>query len=148
MTKNFTPPSSRPEIAAYVAALVNKPWEREGRHCWQLVIDVQRDLFGRVLPLVLGYAPPGGEGRRQKAALFANHPERANWRASEPVHGAVALMRRSAASPEMLVHAGVYLDLNGGGVLHCDDPQGVVLDSLLDLQLARRWAPPLFLVPK
>ncbi|CAL8981538.1 hypothetical protein RHODGE_RHODGE_02837 [Rhodoplanes serenus] len=134
-----------PAIAAYVSGLINQPWARDGRHCWRLVCDVQRDLFGRVLPAVVDVAPPpGAEGRQARARLFAEHDERRRWRpAATPVHGAVALMRRAAAPRDMLIHAGVWLDLDGGGCLHSADPHGVVLDTLPQLA-ARGWVPTWF----
>lgn len=135
------------DAGAYVSALINEPWMRDGRHCWRLVIDVQRELFGRELPAVLDVAPIGAEGRRLKPRLFGEHQERARWRETEQrVHGAVVLMHRASAKPDALVHAGVWLMVDGGGVLHCDHPQGVVFDSSLELA-QRRWVPRFF-VPR
>ncbi|EJW12728.1 hypothetical protein A33M_1698 [Rhodovulum sp. PH10] len=130
--------------AAYVDRLINAPWTRDGRHCWRLVADVQRDLFGRALPPVLDAGCGGGEGRRYRRGLFAQHAERGRWHeVGRPVHGAVALMRRRAAVEGDYEHAGVWLELDGGGVLHTDAPHGVVLDSLRDLG-ARGWVPSWF----
>ena len=145
--KSSTRPSSKSE-AAYVNSLINQPWDRKGDHCWALCVKVQRDLFGRELPVVLDVAPSGREGRELKASLFRGHAERHKWMESEPVHGALVLMRRAAAREQMISHSGVYLDLDGGGVLHSDAPHGVVFDTLVELQTARRWAVVSFLVPK
>lgn len=133
------------DAAAYVSGLINQPWTRDGRHCWWLVREVQRDLFGRDLPPVLYAGCGGGEGRRYRRELFAGHAERARWREIiRPAHGAIALMRRRVATKNDYEHAGVWLDLDGGGVLHTDAPHGVVLDTLPQLVL-RGWVPTWFI---
>ena len=132
------------DAAAYVSALSNQPWVQDGLHCWRLVRDVQRDLFGRDLPPVLTTAPGCGlAGARERIRLFGAHAENAHWREVDgPVHGAIAkLARRGVAwGPE---HAGVWLDLDGGGVLHTDAPHGVVFDTLPQLA-TRGWVPSWF----
>lgn len=132
-------------IGAYISALINQPWARDGRHCWRLVREVQRDLFGRKLPVVLDMAPLGAAGARLKARLFRDHPERQRWREiHEPEHGAIAILRGQTGYEQ---HAGVYLDFDCGGVLHTDTPFGVVFDDLFTLRDLRHLTPS-FLVPK
>jgi hypothetical protein len=144
MTPNITPPCRTIDVGAYVTRLINQPWARDGRHCWQLVREVQRDLFGRELPVIVDVAPVGTDGLREKHRLFSTHAELANWReVSTPTHGAVAIMSRGVST--MFTHAGVFLDVDGGGVLHTSAPHGCVFDSLLDLS-ARRWKP-IYFVP-
>lgn len=147
MTNNSIQPCSKADAALYVSGLINQPWAKDGRHCWRLVIEVQRDLFGRELPSVMDVAPTGSEGRRLKPKLFAEHDEVGRWReVILPEHGAIALMHLVSLPPHALIHAGVYLALDGGGVVHCDHPQGVVFDSLTELRV-RRWTPRWF-VPR
>lgn len=136
------------DASEYLANIINKPWTQEGRHCWRLVTEVQRDLFGRDLPSVLVVAPVGGgDARRVKAELFGGHPERDNWlRVDHPEHGCLVLMRRSAAPENFYIHAGVWLAFDAGGVLHTDNPHGVVFDSLLELSM-RGWVPT-FMIPR
>lgn len=129
--------------AAYVDALIGKPWQGAGLHCWALVAQVQRDLFGRDLPPVLEIAPAD---KSEAMQLFASHPERSRWvEALHPSDGAIMLASRSD-SGRRACHAGVYLAVERGGVLHVDAPHGVVFDDLLILK-TRRWAP-LWLVPR
>jgi hypothetical protein len=99
---------------AYVSALINQPWARDGRHCWRLVVEVQRDLFGRTLPAVLESAPAGSRRPDAKAALFAEHEERARWIETTPIpaHGAIVLMHRRGMPADAFIHAGVYLALD------------------------------------
>jgi hypothetical protein len=122
---------------AYVQSLIGMSWERRGLHCWALVSQVQRDLFGRDLPL----GPTACPGREQRRELLAVPAETVGWQeVPEPVHGAIARMHRVGGNPKDLEHAGVYLDVNTGIVLHTDQPHGVVADSLLELKL-RGWVP-------
>lgn len=136
--------------AHYVDALIGTPWRRDGFHCWQLVRKVEADLFGRDLPVVLEVSPDDDEKRE----LFGNHPERRNWREAtvaeaslrQGIDGAVVLMERRHIGAKSSIHCGVYLDIEGGGVLHVDAPQGVAFDSLPVLRL-RGWSTT-FLVPR
>ena len=131
-------------MADYVSAMIGRPWEATGLHCWELVRLAAGDLFGVDLPVVLE-AP---SGRRTKAELFGTHPARAGWvEAQPPLPWAVALMHRRGGSPTMIEHAGLYLPLDGGGVLHVDAPHGVVFDRLFLLRRARPWSVAAFMVP-
>lgn len=132
-----------PDLAPYLDDLIGKPWERRGVHCWALVQQVQRDLFGREVPLG-PLAVPAREVRRE---LFSLNAETVGWReVPMPEHGAVARMYRNGGAPEDLEHAGVYLAIDGGRVLHTDLPHGVVLDNMIELKV-RGWVPRWF-VPK
>jgi hypothetical protein len=120
----------------YISSMVGKPWERDGLHCWELVRVSVRLLYG-------------AKGRRTKAELFNGSPERANWRETWVLgEWAVALMARRDAPEDLIEHAGVYMNVDGGGVLHCDVQSGVVFDSLFELSRLRTWAEPQFFVPR
>lgn len=129
------------DAAEYVTRLIGQPWQRDGLHCGRLIEMVQRDLFGRSLPGVLAAAPPmTGEGRRERYQIIGGLPGlHTDWRRSlRAVHGCVVLMRRRPTLPDE--HIGVWLDLDGGGTLHTDDPHGVVFDSPARLAV-RGWIP-------
>ena len=128
------------DAAAYVSALQGRPWTTTN-HCWALVLEVQRDLFGRVLPPFL---IDGRLTARELVAAFHGHEERRNWRqVAVPSDGAVVLMHRPG-SPSRAIHTGVYLALEGGGVLHADEQAGVTFDGSADL-LVRGWRAEFFL---
>ena len=120
--------------AAYVSALQGRPWSVDA-HCWNLVRDVQRDLFGRDLaPVLLADRLDA----RELVRAFNDHPERARWQEiTGPMNGAIVLMHRQGAHARA-IHAGVYLDLDGGGVLHADEEAGVTFDDPVSLQM-RNW---------
>lgn len=120
--------------ATYVSALQGRPWSIEA-HCWDLVRQVQRDLFGRDLPAVL---IADRLNARDLVRIFHAHDERARWQpVAKPAHGAIVLMHRPGAHARA-IHAGVYLDLDGGGVLHADEDAGVTFDGAAELHL-RGW---------
>ncbi|HEV2552708.1 MAG TPA: glycoside hydrolase [Bosea sp. (in: a-proteobacteria)] len=132
------------DAAAFACSLIGRPYERDGLHCWELVRQCQAVVFGRALPAVLA-AP---ESRRELVGLMARRHEAKGWREiAGPAHGAVVfLTRKGHVAAKAACHAGVWLDLDGGGFLHTDDPHGVVFDSAPDLR-ARNWADPGFYLP-
>lgn len=132
--------------AAFLNGLVSRPYAREGAHCWSLVVEVQRALFGRELPPVSLVAPSDA---RSLAQHFAYHPERERWReVADAEDGAVVLMSRTASRHARDIHAGVYLVCDGRGLVwHADAPHGVEAVSLAELRLVRRFEPRFF-VPK
>ena len=121
--------SDRPAI---IAGLLGTPYDKVERHCWWLATLVERDVFGRDLP-----AGPGADpGRHERSRLLANHPARQEWQAHPaPNDGDLVLMGRVEGKD---IHCGVYL-ADHRGIIHTDEPHGVVIDTVLDLQQVRRW---------
>ncbi len=116
-------------INAYVGA----PWQADGLHCWELVRRVQERVFGRTVPFVA--VAPGD--RRELLTAFETHPARSHWAAFEnPAHGAIVLMSRGDARRDC--HAGTYLDVDGGGILHADEHAGVMFERP-EYLAARGW---------
>lgn len=118
--------------AAFIASLIGTPYARAGRHCWWLAGLVQAELFGRALPV----GPEISPHRRERARLLSGHPERARWACFDlPEDGDLVLMARA---PGRDIHCGVYL-ADRLGVIHTDEPHGVVVDTPLELEQIRRW---------
>lgn len=111
---------------------IGTPWSATGvgpgsYHCWAFVRHVQEEQFGRALPGI-----PNPEGILSIARDFRDHPERRRWkRVKVPGEGDCVLMRQ-ARYP---IHVGVWLDVDGGGVLHCSQEAGVAFQSLSSLAL-------------
>lgn len=125
-------------LGAYLAGLIGQPWERHGLHCWRIVVKVQKDLFGRTVP----FGHKNMVRREDRIGLMSLKAEDYGWREVEqPEHGAVVRMYRVGGIPTDLEHAGVYLALEAGRVLHSDQPHGVVLDTLPQLLNVRGWVP-------
>lgn len=90
-------------------------------NCWGLVRDVYSKFFNIQLPKSNLGDP-----------LAELHQERINSKRwvpiDAPIHGAGVLMR-DGQEP----HCGVWLDFDGGGVLHCERINGVRFQSISDL---------------
>ena len=111
------------------------PWAADGEgpdsfHCWSFVCHVQQRHFGRELPSI-----PYPEDLLAIARDFRDHPERKRWDiAQDPKEGDCVLMRQ-ARYP---IHVGVWLNVDGGGVLHCAQEAGVAFQNLASLS-ANGW---------
>lgn len=123
--------------AAFLNGFVNRPYAKDGLHCWAFVSEVQRVLFGRTLPLFSAMPE-----LREVVRLFRDHDERRNWReVPAPVDGAIVMASRIAAVRRCDIHCGVFLVVDGPGqVWHCDEPQGVEAVSPVELTELRRWS--------
>jgi cell wall-associated NlpC family hydrolase len=105
------------------------PWSPDC-DCWGFFCLVQREQFGRDLPVI----PLADYRLRAKSAVIAGHPERANWReipADEAQEGDGLLM----VTGRLDAHVGIWIDVDGGRVLHSDDPLGGMatpLDRMAD----------------
>ena len=128
----------------FLAATMGRAYEPAGLHCWELVRQCQRVVFGRELPPVL-VAP---ERRRELFDMMSLRHSYQGWREVEaPAHGAVVFMTRHGHEvAKAACNGGVWLDLDGGGVLHTDAPHGVVFESVPELT-ARNWADLSFYLP-
>lgn len=129
---------SQAGLIAFVERLLGRAWKLgaqgpEAYDCWSLLRHVEREVFGRVLPQVV---LPEKTGPDRIAEILSSHPKRSLWRqAAAPSHGGGVEMT-SVRAP---LHVGVWLDLDGGLVLHCAQGAGVSLDSLLNLK-ALGWS--------
>ena len=108
------------------------PWSATGDgpasyHCWAFVRHIQKEHFGRDLPSI-----PNPEDVLAIARGFRDHPERQRWKlVNAPKDGDCVLMRQ-ARYP---IHVGVWLDVDGGGVLHCSQEAGVAFQGVNALAL-------------
>lgn len=117
---------------------LGKPWVLgatgpEAYDCWGLVRAVLRDHFDIEVPAIAIPECTGPAMVREARARFASHPELQRWRAVDaPADGDGVLM--SAARDPW--HVGIWLDVDGGGVLHCLEGAGVVFTSRAALNAA------------
>lgn len=92
----------------------NANGENNEFNCWGLLRDVQRRFFGIELPKTSLGDP--------LAELYSKQMKSGRWEiVDEPFHGCGVLMR-AGNDP----HCGVWLDFEGGGVLHCERGNGVL----------------------
>lgn len=105
-------------------------WEQDGNgpdswNCWNLLSHVLLAYFGKAMPAItLG----DGDGIR---ATYNEKLRLGHWKAVEyPTHGCGVLLREGEHP-----HVGVYLDLDGGGVLHALEGFGVVFTPTSTLRM-------------
>ena len=116
--------------------LIGRPYRTGGQgpdafDCWGLVRWVIAQRFGRELPAILVEL----DDLRAVLLAFRDHPERQRWTAvQEPDEGDCVLLRQSRHP----IHVGVWLGVDGGGVLHAVEGNGVVFQRVRDL-LASSW---------
>lgn len=103
---------------------LGQPWSPR-RDCWGFFREVQRERFGRDLPAIR----IADYSAATKASTFDAHPHRAAWRripAAEAREGDGLLMADAAG----IGHVGIWVEVDGGRVLHCDTPYGVQMTPL------------------
>lgn len=125
------------ELINFCGSLIGTPYKSGSMgpdtfDCWGLIRHVEREAFDRDVQAII---PPDDENDLRALVYFIkNHPEHQNWKKVEiPAHGGVVEMS-SSTHPH---HIGVYLDIDGGGILHCSNA-GVTFDSLFSLK-ASGW---------
>lgn len=92
-------------------------------NCWGLLYYIQKNYFNVEMP----FAPIGNEDACR--LLFKERIEAGVWAVTDnPLHGDGVLMR-----PGSNPHVGVYLDIDGGGILHALEGFGVVFTATTDL---------------
>jgi cell wall-associated NlpC family hydrolase len=123
---------------ALVLELIGRPWRAgadgpEAFDCYGLARHVRQQLFGDDLPAVP--RPSFMLPLKDVREAFASAAQPLGWRRlgeDEPrQHGAVVLMG-SAVVPG---HAGVFLAIGPGRVLHADERYGVCFEDLATLRL-------------
>lgn len=114
-----------------INSLIGKPYKDNAYgpdefDCWGLACFVQEKLFNRQLPHVTS-----SRGNLTEIIYkIRNHPERNRWKlVEEPVHGCLVELSHSK-HPH---HIGVWLDIDGGGILHCQFGTGVSFDPSIIL---------------
>jgi hypothetical protein len=114
---------------------IGRPWENSVKDgvrnpdafdCIGFFRFIQRTHFGRdVSDIILD-----AHDLKTVITEFECHPEVHNWRVIHgPRDGDAVYMRRSRRP----VHLGIWLHVDGGGVLHCDERNGVVFQDLIAL---------------
>lgn len=88
---------------------------KAGFNCWFLMAHIQKEYFNKNIPHV------DIENPDVIKATHIEYMRKGAWEIVKvPSHGDVALMK-DAPNP----HVGVYLDIDGGGILHAEEGVGV-----------------------
>ena len=95
-------------------------------NCWTFLAHIQRVYFATIIPLI-SLDNPAANAELHKVKLQSG-----DWQiVKNPSHGDGALLK-GGLSP----HVGIYLDVDGGGVLHCAEGMGVVFTPANSLSIA------------
>ena len=114
--------------ADQIAEYLWKPWKvgavgPDAYDCWGLLRAVRLAHFGGGIPACV----LGDEAR----ALHAEKLRSGEWEIVQvPVHGDGVLMREGSEP-----HVGIYLDIDGGGVLHAMRGHGVIFTHMRELRI-------------
>lgn len=97
--------------------------------CWGLAKEVQKRLFNRDMPSIED--PP--TDLHNLMNFIKKHPARRQWLKSKgPKHGQLVEL----AHGKHPFHIGVYLNIDGGGLIHSVNPLGVCFDRIPALEAA------------
>lgn len=108
---------------------IGLPYKAGEFDCWGLVRKVYLEQYNVKLPTI----PIEEENIRQLINTINKTPERNNWQKTlNPSEGDVALLRQSRHP----IHVGIWLEIDGGGILHCIKNSGVVFQNLQSLNLS------------
>jgi len=108
--------------AHWANAYIGEDWAPEVNDCWGFCRRVWRQQFGLHVP-VIGVDT---ENMLAVSHAFRDHAERTRWyEIVEPREGDAVLM----AHWRHPSHVGIWIDADGGGVLHCQKGAGVVFTT-------------------
>jgi cell wall-associated NlpC family hydrolase len=112
---------------SWAAQYIGIPWVAGESDCWHFARRVWRERFGWNVPAV----DVDATSRLLSARAFAGHEEYRSWQSvSAPREGDAVLMGKNAKPS----HIGIWVDGDGGAVLHSMEHSGVVYTPLASLQ--------------
>ena len=115
---------------------LNKPWTKGGRgpdtfDCWGLVYHIYKTHLGIMLP---SYPNINASNLRQVRDTITNGALEETWNELDaPVNCCVVAMSKNTKS---LHHVGIYLETDGGLILHSTPNACVIAQSERDL---KKW---------
>ena len=111
-------------------AHIGKPWIKGTHECGHFFCALMLERFALSVALIDADAL---DLRSCIRALSGNHPEFANWTPiAEPREGDCIRLSHSR-HPH---HVGMWVDADGGGVLHCVEGAGVIFSNRRALRVA------------
>ena len=97
------------------------PWIEGQRDCWLFFREIQAKHYGRIVPIVDVDVMDIRDVIHKVDAEIKAHWEQIG----KPEDGCAVLMSRNRYP----VHIGMWLDIDGGKVLHCAQGMGVVFQN-------------------
>ena len=97
------------------------PWIEGRRDCWLFFREIQAKHYGRIVPIV-----DVDVMDIRDVIHKVDAEKKAHWeQIGKPEDGCAVLMSRNRYP----VHIGMWLDIDGGKVLHCAQGMGVVFQN-------------------
>lgn len=112
-------------MTAAFSDYIGTPWQAGAQgpnayDCMGFFRHVQGEHFGVEVPTVIA---PDYDDPTVLAGLFGRHEERTRWeRIVQPEHGCAVIVHHP-------LHIGVWINVDGGGVLHCVRGAGVIFTA-------------------
>ena len=109
-----------------VAKYIGMPWVSGAWDCWAFFRHCQRQYYGIDVPVV----DVDALDLRSVITTIDTHVERARWlEVRNPISGDAVLMKRNRYPS----HIGLWVEIDGGKVLHCAQGMGVVCQNVMAL---------------
>jgi cell wall-associated NlpC family hydrolase len=123
-------------VTHWAAKYIGEPWVAGSHDCWAFARRVWLEQFGMAVPAV----DVDANNRLACVRAFEGHPIRSDWYDVEiPKEGDAVLLSQSRHPS----HVGIWIDADGGGVLHCVEGRGVIFQTVASLRVAG-WREPEF----
>lgn len=122
----------------WAARYIGKPWVLgtsgpDSYDCWGLVRAVMAEQFKIDVPAIIIPDCAGLAVVREAMVQFQHHPELQRWRTAEVPREGDGVQMSAAINPW---HVGIWVDADGGGVLHCLEGAGVIFTKPVALRVA------------
>lgn len=111
---------------------IGDPYDAQTHDCWAFCRRVWAEQFNLAVPVVSVSA----HSLRAITRAFSRHAERDLWTPVDTPQEGDAVLLAHSRYPS---HIGIWVDADGGGVLHCQHPMGVVF-SRRDALARAGWA--------
>ena len=102
---------------------IGRAWVKGVHECGHFFVEVQRDRFGTACEVIAADADSVLSCVR---ALAGSHAEFRHWIEVEAPREGDAVQMSHSRHPH---HVGVWVEVDGGGVLHCVEGAGVVFST-------------------
>ena len=109
-------------MSHWAANYIGEEWVAGENDCWAFFRKIQQTHFGREVPPI----NVDTDSLRACVQTFVGHHERGHWHeVRQPVEGDAVLMSQG----RLPTHVGMWVEIDGGGVLHSVKGAGVIFTS-------------------
>lgn len=106
----------------WAATYIGEPWVAQENDCWAFCRRVWSERYGVTVPII----GVDTENMLAVAHAFRENDERTHWHEVDVPREGDAVLMAHWRHPS---HVGIWIDADGGGVLHCEKGAGVIFNS-------------------